>query len=125
MWCAGHPIRGYRFDFAAETQNRKQARNPTTSIHQVSALRCRAISMALTSLWPAVSSAANAQLFELEKPAFEVLTKTDAFELRSYQPMVLAELVMQSDVTTAGKEGSQMIKAYLFRQSAYKPVEVG
>lgn len=81
--------------------------------------------MALTSLWPAVSSAANAQLFQLKKPAFEVLTKTDAFELRSYQPMVLAELVVQSDVTTAGKEGSQMIKVYLFRQGAYKPVEVG
>jgi len=39
--------------------------------------------------------------------------------------MVLAELVVQSDVTTAGKEGSQMIKVYLFRQGAHKPVEVG
>jgi hypothetical protein len=125
MRCAGRAIRGCRFDFAAETQNRKQGRNSMTSIHQASALCRRASYLGLASLWLAVSPTANAQLFQLEEPAFEVLKKTDEFELRSYQPMVVAEVVVKGDVTTAGKEGSRLVKEYIFRQGANEPALAG
>jgi predicted transcriptional regulator YdeE len=85
------------------------------------ALRARGASVALASLGFLFAPLASAQLFSLEEPAFKVLNKAAEFELRSYGPMVVAEVVVQGDVTTAGKEGSRLIKDYIFRQGVNEP----
>ena len=77
--------------------------------------------MTAASFWLAGISAASAQVFSLEEPAFEILVKADAYELRSYRSMVIAEVIVQGDVATAGKEGSRLIKDYIFREGANEP----
>jgi len=96
-----------------------------TSITQFATLCRRAASLALASLCLMVAPAATAQMFSLEQPAFEILKKTSEFELRSYQPMVIAEVVVQGDVIAAGKEGSRLVKDYIFREGANEPVDAG
>lgn len=83
----------------------------------------RACAFGVASVCLVLPPVATAQMFDLEEPAFEVLTKVDDFELRSYQPMVVAEVLVQGDVTAAGKEGSRLIKDYIFREGANKPAE--
>jgi hypothetical protein len=91
-----------------------------SSVNQSSTLFRREASMALALLWLLVSPAATAQMFQLEEPAFEILKKDSEFELRSYQPMVVAEVVVQGDIADAGKEGSRLIKDYIFREGAHE-----
>ena len=88
----------------------------------LTALR-RACAFSVACVCLVLPPVASAQMFDLEEPAFEVVTKVDDFELRSYQPMVVAEVLVQGDVTTAGKEGSRLIKDYIFREGANKPAE--
>jgi hypothetical protein len=57
-------------------------------------------------------------MFSLEEPPFDVLKKISEFELRSYQPMVIAEVVVQGDVIAAGKEGARLVKDYIFGEGA-------
>jgi len=78
----------------------------------------RAASLTLASFWLLISPAATAQMFQLEEPAFEILKKSAEFELRSYQTMVVAEVVVQGDIAAAGKEGSRLVKDYIFREGA-------
>lgn len=59
---------------------------------------------------------AQAQLFSLEQPKYQSLEKDAAFELRLYSPMVIAEVVVQGDINSAGKEGSRLVKQYIFRE---------
>lgn len=59
---------------------------------------------------------AQAQLFSLEQPKFQSLEKEAEFELRLYSPMVVAEVVVQGDLDSAGKEGSRLVKQYIFRE---------
>lgn len=81
--------------------------------------RCgRAAALAVTCLWLFVAPAATAQMFSLEEPPFDVLKKNSEFELRSYQPMVIAEVVVQGDVIAAGKEGARLVKDYIFGEGA-------
>lgn len=68
-------------------------------------------------LWALLPVAgANAQLFSLEQPAYQSLEKDEAFELRFYAPMIVAEVVVQGNLAAAGKEGTRLIKQYIFRQ---------
>jgi hypothetical protein len=59
---------------------------------------------------------AHAQLFSLEQPKFQSLEKDAEFELRLYSPMIVAEAVIQGDLTSAGKEGARLVKQYIFRE---------
>lgn len=59
---------------------------------------------------------AHAQLFSLEMPKFQSLEKDAEFELRLYSPMVVAEVVVQGNLATAGKEGARLVKQYIFRE---------
>ncbi len=88
-------------------------------------LRRRSASFAVASLWLLLAPAATAQVFSLEEPAFEILVKAADYELRSYRPMVVAEVVVQGDVAAAGKEGSRLVKDYIFRQGANEPTDAG
>ena len=72
----------------------------------------------MASIWLLVAPAATAQVFSLEEPSFDILKKSSDFELRSYQPMIVAEVFVQGDVDTAGKTGSRLVKDYIFREGA-------
>ena len=89
-----------------------------TAAHPIPSPYRSAALVALAICWLAAASPASAQLFELEEPTFEVLKKSGEFELRQYQTMVVAEVVMQGDIATAGKEGSRLVKDYIFREGA-------
>lgn len=89
------------------------------------ALRRRGASLAFASSWLLFAPSATAQVFSLEEPAFEILIKAAKFELRSYRPMVVAEVVVQGNVAAAGKEGSRLIKDYIFRQGVNEPTDSG
>jgi predicted transcriptional regulator YdeE len=78
-------------------------------------------SVAITTICFLHASTAFAQMFDLEEPKFQVIKKADAFELRSYAAMIVAEVVAQGDVTTAGKEGARLVKEYIFRQGPNDP----
>ena len=82
-------------------------------------------SVALALLWLLFAPAATAQVFSLEEPAFEVLAKSADYELRSYKPMVVAEVLVQGDMAVAGKEGTQLIKDYIFRKGVNDSVDAG
>ena len=82
-------------------------------------------SVALALLWLLFAPAATAQVFSLEDPAFEVLAKSADYELRSYKPMVVAEVLVQGDMAVAGKEGTQLIKDYIFRKGVNDSVDAG
>lgn len=89
-----------------------------TSTNQ-SSTRCRrAAALAVATMWLLVTPAATAQMFSLEEPPFDILKKTSEFELRSYPPMIVAEVLVQGDLDTAGKTGSRLVKDYIFREGA-------
>jgi len=95
-----------------------KGRDAMTSTHQSSARCHRAVALAVASICLQVAPAATAQMFSLEEPPFDILKKTSEFELRSYRPMVVAEVFVQGDVDTAGKTGSRLVKDYIFREGA-------
>jgi hypothetical protein len=61
-------------------------------------------------------SGAHAQLFSLEQPKYQSLEKDAEYELRLYKPMLVAEVVVEGDLTSAGKEGARLVKQYIFRE---------
>jgi len=52
-----------------------------------------------------------------EEPQFSVLEKTPPFELRSYAPMILAEVKVEGDLEEASGQGFRLIAAYIFGQN--------
>ena len=52
-----------------------------------------------------------------EEPQFFVLEKTPPFELRSYAPMILAEVKVEGDLEEASGQGFRLIAAYIFGQN--------
>jgi len=52
-----------------------------------------------------------------EEPQFSVLEKTHPFELRSYAPMILAEVKVEGDLEEASGQGFRLIAAYIFGQN--------
>jgi hypothetical protein len=52
-----------------------------------------------------------------EEPQFSVLEKTHPFELRSYAPMILAEVKVEGDLEEASGQAFRLIAAYIFGQN--------
>jgi hypothetical protein len=52
-----------------------------------------------------------------EEPKFSILEKTPPFELRSYAPMILAEVQVEGDLDEASSQGFRLIAAYIFGQN--------
>lgn len=50
----------------------------------------------------------------IEEPRYSVLENTPPFELRSYEPMIVAEVQVDGDLDTASRQGFQLIAAYIF-----------
>jgi hypothetical protein len=53
----------------------------------------------------------------IEEPKYTVLEKTIPFELRSYEPMILAEVQVDGDLDEASSQGFRLIAAYIFGQN--------
>jgi hypothetical protein len=56
-------------------------------------------------------------LMATEEPKFSILEKTPPFELRSYAPMILAEVQVEGDLDEASSQGFRLIAAYIFGQN--------
>ena len=52
-----------------------------------------------------------------EEPQFSILEKTSPFELRSYAPMILAEVKVEGNLDEASSQGFRLIAAYIFGQN--------
>jgi len=50
----------------------------------------------------------------LEKPKYEVLESQDNFELRQYEPYIVAETLVNGDFEGAGNEGFRRLADYIF-----------
>jgi hypothetical protein len=50
----------------------------------------------------------------IEEPRYSVLENTSPFELRAYEPMIVAEVQVDGDLDTASRQGFQLIAAYIF-----------
>ena len=53
----------------------------------------------------------------IEEPKYSVLEKAPPFELRSYAPMILAEVQVEGDLDEASGQGFRLIAAYIFGQN--------
>jgi hypothetical protein len=50
----------------------------------------------------------------IEEPKFDLLEKTDSFELRLYRPMIVAEVLVDGDMDQASSKGFRLIADYIF-----------
>jgi hypothetical protein len=49
-----------------------------------------------------------------EEPKYDVIEKSDAFELRAYKPMIVAETLVDGSMEEAGSKGFRLIADYIF-----------
>ncbi|MDH4315579.1 MAG: heme-binding protein [Gammaproteobacteria bacterium] len=49
-----------------------------------------------------------------EKPQYEVLVSTDAYEIRHYEPYIVAETVVEGTYATAGNKAFNILAGYIF-----------
>ena len=54
----------------------------------------------------------------IEEPGFAVLERHEAFELRRYEPFVVAETVVEADFEGAGNRGFRVLADYIFGNNA-------
>ena len=52
-----------------------------------------------------------------EEPKYVVLEKEPPFEVRSYAPMIIAEVWVDGDLDSASSQGFRLIAAYIFGQN--------
>jgi SOUL heme-binding protein len=52
-----------------------------------------------------------------EEPKYVVLEKESPFEIRSYAPMIVAEVQVEGDLDEASSQGFRLIAAYIFGQN--------
>jgi hypothetical protein len=50
----------------------------------------------------------------IEEPSYEVIEKSEEFEIRQYAPMIVAEVLVDGDMTTASSRGFRLIAGYIF-----------
>ena len=48
------------------------------------------------------------------EPKFELLEKSDAFELRQYDPIIIAEVLVNGDMDKASGKGFRLLTDYIF-----------
>jgi len=49
-----------------------------------------------------------------EEPKYDVIEKSDAFELRAYKPVIVAETMVDGSMDEAGNKGFRLIADYIF-----------
>ena len=58
----------------------------------------------------------------IEEPAFKIVLKTEAFEVRQYAPMLVAETLEDGDMDEASTKGFRKIAAYIFGNNRANPM---
>ena len=56
----------------------------------------------------------------IEEPKFEVVEKSDAFELRAYKPLIVAEVLVDGDMKQASSKGFKLIADYIIGNNKSK-----
>jgi hypothetical protein len=56
----------------------------------------------------------SANAMATTEPKFDLLEKSDAFELRQYQPIIIAEVVVDGNMAQASSKGFRLIADYIF-----------
>ena len=75
-------------------------------------MHLRTISAAL--LLAAATLISTESAMAVEEPAFDVLERDDRIELRAYAPLVVAETLVDGDLSTASSRGFRAIASYIF-----------
>jgi hypothetical protein len=70
----------------------------------------RLVLLAGATLGLVLSEAAMA----IEEPAFEKLEQSGAFEIRQYRPVIVAETLVEGDMSSASNSGFRLIADYIF-----------
>ena len=55
-----------------------------------------------------------------EEPKYELIEKSGEFELRQYQPMLIAEVLVDGDMDQASGKGFRLIADYIFGNNITK-----
>lgn len=63
-----------------------------------------------------VAGSASAQYRQIEQPAYERLISDKRFEVRDYQPMIVAEVTHSGDRRRANRASFRRLAAYIFAQ---------
>ncbi len=50
----------------------------------------------------------------IEEPAYKIVSKNDEFEVREYEPMIVAETIVNEDFEEAGNTGFRILAGYIF-----------
>ena len=50
----------------------------------------------------------------IEEPGFEVIEKADKIEIRQYQPIIVAEVYVEGDMSSATNSGFRLLANYIF-----------
>jgi SOUL heme-binding protein len=50
----------------------------------------------------------------IEEPAYSVLTKSEFFEIRRYEPAVVAQTIVSGPAANAGNQGFKLLAGYIF-----------
>lgn len=50
----------------------------------------------------------------VEEPKYNLIEKADAYELRAYQPQIIAEVLVDGDLDSASSKGFKLIADYIF-----------
>jgi hypothetical protein len=66
----------------------------------------------------AVLLATGNQVMAIEEPAFEVLRATGDYEIRRYEPFIVAEVDIDGDVGNAGSRAFRILADYIFGNNA-------
>jgi len=54
----------------------------------------------------------------IEEPSYEVIEKSEQFEIRHYAPVIVAEVVVDGDMSTASSRGFRLIAGYIFGKNS-------
>lgn len=74
----------------------------------------RQLSRMLLANLVALGSIFSGGAMAIEEPAFDVIEKQDAIEIRQYRPFIVAETVVEGALDQASSEGFRLIADYIF-----------
>ncbi|MEY3427396.1 MAG: hypothetical protein RIS60_748 [Pseudomonadota bacterium] len=70
--------------------------------------------MNLRTLFLLIAFTMGQPAMAIEEPAFKIVLKAEAFEVRQYAPFLIAETVVEGDMDEASNKGFRKIADYIF-----------
>jgi len=65
------------------------------------------------------------QAMATEEPRFDILEQEDDFQVRLYEPMIIAEVRVEGSLDEASSKGFRLIAAYIFGENSSRQGEAG